>query len=335
MELQGERRRAKRGAYTNPPVGNSQSVTIDFPAVGTLYPATMVEMIIDRDSDLVTGSHGPETLRGFRLAKPGRMPRQPVTVALENDVAGDRVSDPAGTGFARGSANGRGKLPLLVFLGDCQRFATTLCLSQTNQSVVFVQPYPDKTESFFGGIITIGDIGMPGRGGSVESETAGLQWRKIARERDRSYPLGIGLSSPLGVTGNVSKWVPMPSAHGVALSLGLDSRRVLASFLAPPVMALLPEMLSLRNGYSLVRITPSSAVPWVVRANPRLGTLAGRMTLPAPAVNSRVSGVLLQDQSFGFQIGVGLVKIPILGSVPGSFETMGLNLDNANRISGN
>jgi hypothetical protein len=53
-----------------------------------------------------------------------------------------------------------------------------------------------------------------------------------------------------------------------------------------------------------------------------------RLTLPAPATKTAVSGVLLQDQSFGVLVGNSIVKIPTITAVKGSFETGGIELGN-------
>jgi predicted outer membrane repeat protein len=328
LEMQGQAKRSAKGSFTNPAVGNQQTVSVSF-AAGRANnpPATTVVFVIDALSDLVSGSQDANTLRGFRLAKAGRAAKQPVTIALENVIPGDRTSTPAGIGYATGSASASGILPLKGLLGDAQPFTASLCLSQTNQAVVFVQPYKDKSVSFLGGILTVGDLGFPGRGGSGESQTAGLQWRKIANDKDTSYPLGIGVAIPLSLTGQVSKWVPVPNAEALGLSLGIDLRQIHLGYTAPTADAL-PGLLSLRNTYTLVTLTPTNAVPFTGKALGTNGTFSGNLTLPAPAAKSAMSGVFLQDESFGSLIGQGLIKVPITAPVKGSFQTMGVELEN-------
>ena len=174
VELQGQKRRSAIGTFVNPPVGTVQTIAAAFKASKSIL-ATTVTFEIDSASDLVAGTHEANTIRGFRLAKAGRAPTQAVTVEFQNDVAGDRVTTPGGTGYATGKASSKGQLRLKGLLGDAQKLSATFLLSQTNQAVVFVQPYKDKTASFFGGIITVGDLGQPERGGSSESEAAGIQ----------------------------------------------------------------------------------------------------------------------------------------------------------------
>jgi len=320
LEMQGQPVRSQKGSFSNPPVGGEQTVVVDFPSV-----ATPVTFVLPLTEDLVTGSQGSDDLRGFRLAKPGRSPVQRVTVAFEHVFSGSRATIPAGVGYATGAFSSAGAISLRTVLGDGQATTLALNLSQTNQAVVFAQPYPDKTESFFGGILTIGDLGTPGRGGSTETQPDGLQWRKKAIATSKSYRGGFG---PLEVIGSVSRWLPVVSAQGLGLALGLDRLQIEASYdEAPPVV--LPEVFVLRNTLSLYRVSPAAAVPWSGRVVPSVGTFSGRLSPPgAPAIT--VSGVFLQDGDFLNHVGLGLLQIPISGSgVPtGSFETARLIMVN-------
>jgi hypothetical protein len=323
LELQGQGKRSAKGAFANPPVGEAQTIEVTFPAgKGGVPAAATVAFTVRFDSDLVTG-----TLRGFRLAKSGRVPRQPCTVTFETAALGDRVNTPGGTGHATGAVSSGAVLALSGVLGDAQALVAGLNLSQTNQAVVFAQPYRDKSASFFGGILTLGDLGLPGRGAASESVTAGLQWRKIANAADLSYPLGIGVSAPVAVTGRVSRWVPVSTAEALGLSLGLAWREVFPTYTAAPGGSL-PTLLSLNNSFSLLTVAPSVPVVTTLRATGSTGTFSGTMKLPAPAAGTTVRGVLLQDASFGTQVGAGLIKIPVTRTpaVRGSFETAGIRL---------
>jgi hypothetical protein len=336
LEMQNQAIRRKSGSLTS--VVTSPFV-VEFPAGRGGFPAaTLVSFVVSSSSDLVSGTAGfapattgLATARGFRLAKAGRSLARSVTVALSNNVASvNRTITPGGTGFASGTLSAAGLLTLRGQLGDATTLTTGLNLSQTNQAVVFVQPYTDKVSSFFGGIITIGDLGQPGRGGSLQSQTAGLQWRKAnGIALTKSYPLGFGNPTPLAVTGRVSRWVPVLSAEGLALSLGLDLRLIDVSYTVPTVLpptSAYPSQLALRNTFSLVRVAPSNSVAWTARATSSAGTFLGNLTLPFPAAKSAVSGVFLQDAAFGTQVGVGVIKIPT--NTTGSFETAGIRFDN-------
>jgi hypothetical protein len=344
LELRGQRTRSSRGTFTTVPF------TIPFAGIPNRNPAlvvpdTLVSVQISRDfgdgtSDLVSGeilsgSFDGATLRGFRLIKPGREPRVPVTAAFHTAMSDpiDRAVLPAGIGHATGTADGRGLLPLRGMLGDAQPFTSALMVSQTNQAVVFLQPYRDKASSFFGGILNVGDLGLPSRGAPTESITAGLQWRKYddPLNKELSYPNGFGIVEPLKVTGNVNRWVPMATAHGLALSLGLNLREMEVSYVDPPSTLptqALPERLGLRWGFGLVSLSPFNSVPWSGRANGVAGAFSGNLTLPAPATRTAVSGVFWQKS--GNEVGFGLLKIPVAGPgiAPGSFQTSAIELQN-------
>jgi len=176
MELlnQSGRATSKAGLLTN----LTSPLAVKFPAVGTTSPETTLNFTITPNSDLVSGTVTvvpttgapavlpvPASFHGFRLVNPGLGGiAQRVTVALQAPT-GDPATVPGGTGYATGTATGTGTLPLRVVLGDTQSFSTTLNLSTGNQAVVFVQPYTaDRKISFFGGIVTVGNIGLQARG---------------------------------------------------------------------------------------------------------------------------------------------------------------------------
>jgi hypothetical protein len=348
LQLQGQTERKVSKGVLPALTGNAPyTVTIPFAAGRNGSPAAVsVAFIIDPGSDLVTGSAGltPITTgigaaRGFRLAKAGRAPVQKVTVALENVVPGSRTATPlptpGGHGSATGALAGTGLLSLKGVLGDTQALTTSLRLSQTNQAVVFVQPYKGTLHatSFIGGIIDIGDLGQPGRGASTDTPlTAGLQWRKAAVPTDKSYVGGFG---PLAVNGLVSKWVSVTTAEGLALSLGLDLRQVYATYENAPVLPVLasnlamPTLFGLRNQFSLVRLAPTNSVPSSAKAVASGGTFSGSLTLGAPAARTTFNGVFLQEDKFGdsAKIGSGLIRIPT--GTTGTFETAGIRFRNA------
>ena len=349
LELQGQtERKVSKGVLTALTGNAPYTVTIPFAAGRNDNPAAVsVDFIVNPGSDLVTGSAGVSptttgigTARGFRLAKAGRSPVQKVTVALENVVPGSRtatpVPTPGGHGYATGSLAGTGLLSLKGALGDTQPLTTSLRLSQTNQAVVFVQPYKGALHlptSFIGGIITIGDLGQPGRGASTDTPlTAGLQWRKAAVPTDKSYVGGFG---PLAVNGLVSKWVSVTTAEGLALSLGLDLRQVYSTYENAPGLPVLasnlamPTLFGLRNKFALVRLAPTNSVPSSASAVASGGTFSGKLTLGAPATGTTFNGVFLQEDKFGdsAKIGSGLIRIPTLPA--GTFETAGIRLRNA------
>jgi hypothetical protein len=146
----------------------------------------------------------------------------------------------------------------------------------------------------------------------------------------KSYTAGLGLATPLPVTGRFSKWVSMPSAEGLALSLGLNLRQIAMSYTSAPA-GTLPNLLALRNGalrsgFPMVRITPTNSVPWSGRAFGTDGTFTGNLTLPVPAAKSAINGVFLQDEGFGDTVGLGLIRVP--QDAAGNYRTTGIRFEN-------
>lgn len=345
LEFQGQRLRSSR-VFTSSIVGDTLTVNFTFAAGKGNNPAVAtVQFVIDSTEDTITGSSTGLLIdsvavtpagRGFIMVRPGREPKLRVTVALENADDGDGLTTPGGAGSATGIANGAGLLPLKGVLGDAQSFTTSLLISQTNQSIVFIQPYADKTKSFFGGIMTIGDLGLPSRGApGLVLAPVGLRWRKFVPNApsltEKSYASGFGNgTNPLEVLPTLGRWVPVKTAEGLALSLDLTLRELhVTNYVGVPTLnngQAYPTKFALRNTFALIRLLPTNSVPWTTgKAVAATGTFTGTMALPAPATKVSVSGVLLQEAP-GSLIGVGLMKIP--SNTTGSFYTASLQLDN-------
>jgi len=88
------------------------------------------------------------SLRGFRLAKAGRSPVVKITAAFQNEFIGDRINNPGGSGYGNGSFTSGAFVNLFSVLGDTRAVTLGLYLSQTNQAVVYAQPYADRTRVF-------------------------------------------------------------------------------------------------------------------------------------------------------------------------------------------
>jgi hypothetical protein len=325
LERIGQPKRTGRGTFV---AGASpQTVAITFPKLGALDASTY-ELILTEGSDLVTGAQTGATpnlvATGFRLVRPGRIPggNPALTLSLPPVFAGDRINTPAGIGHATGTVNAQALIPLKGQLGDAQPFTTSLNLSQTNQAVVWLTPYKNKT-SALGGIINIGDLGIPGRGASLQSATPVLRWNRVADATATSYPAGFG---PLNLGSNVSRWNPVTQAEALAQSLGLKFRHVSVSYTSPPPVGVLPMEWSLRDNFSFLAFP--AVPPLAAKAAAKTGAFTGTLGLPAPAAKSSISGVLLQDESLGSLVGQGLIKVPITAPVKGSFQTFGVELRN-------
>jgi hypothetical protein len=326
--------------------GTVLPVTINFPAGRNNIPAAAsMGLNLDTATDAVLGSQTSttNTLRGFRLARPGRAPRQAVTVAFSHSSGGRSAATPAGYGFATGSASGTASLSLKGSLGDAQAFTTALAVSHANQAVVWIQPYKDKTQSFLGGILEVGNLGSSPRDSNGSGyQSPGLKWAKLnGIPGEKAYLGGFGVptavspapTAPIQVSGSVSKWYPVTTAEGLAQTLGLNYRNISvyptdAPTTTPPMPLNreLPTILNLRNKFTLVSTAPSNAVPWVGKAVPATGTFNGtltldRLTLTTAPVKGTVSGALFQD---GSMVGIGWIKVPT--STAGHFETVGITL---------
>ncbi|MBL9153747.1 MAG: choice-of-anchor I family protein, partial [Verrucomicrobiales bacterium] len=333
VTLAGQGVRTTKGTFTDPPGSAQRTLAVTFPAgKGGVPAATTVTVVLDSaaTSDAFTGNRdgvGVNTLRGFRLAKVGRRPAstRTINVALVNTVPGNGVNVPGGTGYLTGTVDVNGLVRVTGFTGDGKAVAGAFDLSQTNQTVVWMQPYLDK-RSYLGGVVTIGDLGLPGRGGSGTAPLAeGIKWFKQADARELSYPAGFALQQ---IDPQASQWILPPTSVAMGDSLGLAFNEINVSYHNPLGVVNLPTKFRLTERFGLLRIAPNVAVPWSrgVALN-KTGTFTGILTLPNGA--GVVNGVLLQDASFGTQVGAGLVRVPLpLTVVPrGSFQTIGIDLD--------
>jgi hypothetical protein len=347
LTLQGQSNRTMKGTFTGDPGSSIRNIAMTFPAgkfsvpaSPVVLPATTVNMVINATdtSDLVSGNRDTNvnTLRGFRTSKPGRRPEvtRRLTVALNPQFDGDGINLPAGTGTLAGTVDTAGVIRVTGFTGDAQALSLAMDLSQTNQCVLYVQPYRLKT-SFLGGIITIGDLGLPSRSNPSSLPLAdGLKWFKTADTLEKAYPGGIALQT---INPATSRWIQPNSAVDLAQSLGLQFNEINVSYLNPLAVANLPTLFRLTNGYALLRLTPANSVPWTGSASRlappsvvRTGAFAGTLTFPAPIGAGGVSGVFLQDQTFGTLVGTGLARIPLApapGLLKGSFRTIEMNLN--------
>ena len=323
LERVGETRLRAKGSFTASDF--PQTVPVEFSA-GRNQSALRFDLVIAEGSDLVTAATNPlstVTGRGFRLMRSGRTPtgNPALTLTLPPTTAGDRDTTPAGIGYANGKVTSRALVPLRGQLGDAQAFSTSLSLSHTDQAVVWLTPYKNR-QSYLGGIIEIGDFASANRTASADRAGNGLQWKREADAREKSYPGGFG---PLTLDASTSRWVPVRKAYALAQSLGLYDRAIDVGFIAPTA-DVLPDQLSLRDNWGLLPLSPEDSVVFKGRATVRTGLFAGTLGLAAPANRSAVKGVFLQEESFGMLVGQGLVKVPIDGPVRGSFQTAGIEL---------
>jgi hypothetical protein len=303
------------------------ALTVAFPAV-TTFPAVTYVVSISATSNDVTGGTSPAsavTARGFRLARAGHLPvgAPALTIAFPPNVPGNRTSIPGGIGNARGTITTAGLVPLSGMLGDGQTFTASLNLAQTNQAVVWVTPYTNKS-SYLGGIISLVAPATPDRSLGGTTPPSSLIWARVADAKALSYPAGFS-AQELGALS--SRWVPAANAATLAESLGLSFRGINLSYIAP-TPDILPRYLSLRDSSALLSISPSNAVPFTGTAVGKDGSFSGTLKLAAPALVAPMSGIFLQDPASGYTIGKGLIRVPITAPLKGSFQTIGVELQN-------
>jgi hypothetical protein len=327
LDRVGETTRRTTGFFTAS-AASPLAVTVAFPIVKTL-PAVSYELSISGTSNAITGSTSPAsavTARGFRLARAGHLPVgvPALTLALPPTLPGNRTSIPAGIGNASGSISTAGVVSLRGMLGDGQAFTSALNLTQTNQAVVWLTPYTNKA-SYLGGIISLVDPATPDRSPSAATPPSSLLWARVADAKALSYPAGFSVQE-LNVIS--SRWMPTTSAITLAQSLGLSFRGIYLSYTAPTA-DVLPLYFSLRDNSSLLSISPSNAVPFTKgKAVGKDGSFSGTLKLAAPALVAPMSGIFLQDPATGHTIGQGLIRVPITAPVKGSFQTIGVELQN-------
>ncbi len=327
LDRVGETTRRTTGFFTAS-AASPLAVTIVFPAIKTV-PAVTYVMPISSSSNAVTATTSPAstvTARGFRLARAGHLPVgvPALTMTFPTTVPGNRIHTPGGIGHARGTISTAGAVSLAGTLGDGQAFTSSLNLAQTNQAVVWVTPYTNKA-SYLGGIVSLATPATPDRVLAPAAPASSLKWTRIADAKALSYPAGFG---PLDISAISSRWMPTTHPIPLAESLGLSFRGINLSYIAPTT-DILPRYLSLRDTGALITISPSNAVPFTkgttVGSN---GSFSATLALPAPAQASLMNGVFLQDPATGNTIGQGLIRVPTSTTVKGSFQTMGVELQN-------
>jgi len=344
IERMGHPRRTARGVITLTP-GTTQPVAVTVPATRTL-PQAIYDLTINRVTDHVTGAQNGDptvTARGFRLIRPHRIPSGNVAlnIGFYPGYTPDGVVNPGGVGHGTSTVTTAGLIPIRGLLGDAQPFTASLCLSQTSEAVVWLTPYANKS-SYVGGILTIQQglnplFGfLPGRSLAISPPiSGGLQWNVRPDAKAKAYSGGFG---PLFVSPLVSRWSPLRTAEDLGRSLDLSFRNLMINYLVPPATTMgevlpitgMPTQWVLRDNLYLMNVTPVGTHPTTARANPKNGTFAGTMKLPAPATRTTVSGIFAQDSFTVPFVGMGLFKVPVSGpGLPaGAYRTAGYYLMN-------
>ena len=248
---------------------------------------------------------------------------------------GDTV--PAGLGWMKGSVGNKGIGTFKGILGDGTSASASLMISAGGQAVLWLQPYKNKN-SFIGGIISLGDLNQPIPTDPPLADN--VMWLKVADAATLSYPNGFPL---MPVTIGTSRWIIPASPAILGASLGWNNNLEttvtidgagLSNEEPQSTIAALPTEFSIDDKYGLFTSAPDATplVAWNGSVSNKDGAITGTLTIPIgfspdiPAGAAAVSGLLLQDESWGTVTGSGLIKVPTNG-IKGSFKTAAFILE--------
>jgi hypothetical protein len=334
-------RRAAKGSFELVPGRQMATPQLVFKA-NSMAPETTLSVTLDADSALVTGSYTAAAMTGdvsgFRLASLGGSPPtvRKLTLALDAGVQ-NGVDYPAGFGWAKGTVSNRGAVLLKGQLGDAQSVTMTAQLGVTGQALVWVQPYRNKTASYFGGVLAMPNVGQPPA--TVDALPLGAWWFKAADSRELSYDAGF--AAPLAVSSVTSAFTPVKTALELETALGLSGSlfhvEIEGGGLSNALGSnpTLPTAFTLGSNFALTTSAPTSPAPviWAGKAVKTDGGLVGTLTLTPGTENlagkAATAGVLLPGQGTapGATVGAGLIKVPVTGK-RGAFRTSSLLFEN-------
>jgi hypothetical protein len=334
LQSPGAKTRKSSGKIILAPGSTAGTLTATFAASGSA-PALTVNANLDLESPLVSGTYNGGTIRGFRLAAGDELPATGTALNLVFEAGPhDGVAVPAGIGWATGSIGPAGSATFSGLLGDGTAVSLPVKLSATGQVILWSQPYGNPG-SYFGGIITLPDLGQTTAGDPPLEEN--VWWFKGADTKSLSYPAGF---PAMGVTVGSSTWTVPTTASALGASLGWannDSPVVeidgagLSNAAPQPGTPTLPTGFTLDASFNLTTPVSPSVVPWTGKSSAANGTFTGSFTLPATFVPEGIagpaaaSGVLLQADPWGNVTGCGLIKVPVAGA-KGSFRTAAIIL---------
>ena len=336
LEAVGSPKRSIRGTFLLGEGVPTAPITALFPASRGV-PAVTVNLTVDGANPVFTGSYSGGTLRGFRLASGTEIPSAIPACNLVLDAGlQDGINIPAGLGWMKGSFGTTGIGNFSGLLGDGTAITTTLRLSPTGQAVFWAQPYTNKN-SYIGGIVTLNNLGQSANRSQKLKD--GLWWSKKADVKTLSYPNGF---PAMPVTLGTGKWTAPATASALGVSLGLIDRSAsvsidgagLSNQYPQSTTAKLPTEFMIEDKFNLVTTAPSATllVPWKGEVEKSEGSFAGNLTIPTgfsggiPSGPAAVSGVLLQEDSWGTIVGCGLIKVPTNGA-NGSYRTAAIILE--------
>ncbi len=336
LDLRGTARRSSKGSFELMSGSRQVSLPMVFKSSRTT-PEVTVQMILDIDSPQVTGTHtgtaSNGAVRGMRMATFGASPptTRRMNVVLDAGTQ-DGVAYPAGLGWAKGTVTNKGAVNLAGELGDGQKMTLSLRLGVTGQSLAWVQPYKNKVDSYFGGVLPVPNVGQPAA--MTPALESGAVWFKAADAKELSYDTGF--AAPLPVSAIATAFDPVKTAVELESLFGLTASTLnveiegagLSSTTGVPIV--LPTAFKLATTFSLTTFAPVNGppVPWTGKINKADGGLTGTLTLPASANTlpgkAAATGILLRGLTDG-TIGGGIVRVSVPGK-KGQFRTASLLL---------
>ena len=334
LESPGAKARKASGKVVLAPGTTTGSLTATFSASGSA-PSVTLNVSLDLESPIVSGTYNGGTVRGFRLAGTDERPPGSTTLSLVFEAGvHDGITAPAGIGWANGAIGPSGTATFSGMLGDGTAVDLPIHLSATGQAILWSQPYANAS-SYFGGIVTLPDLGQtPADHPPLADKVA---WFKAADTKSLSYPEGF---PAMEVAVGSSTWTVPTTPQALGASLGWannDSPVVeidgagLSNAAPQPGNPTLPTGFTLDALFNLTTPVSPSVVPWTGKSSAANGTFTGSFTLPATFVPEGIagpaaaSGVLLQADPWGNVTGCGLIKVPVAGA-KGSFRTAAIIL---------
>ncbi|MBB5040615.1 thrombospondin type 3 repeat-containing protein, partial [Prosthecobacter dejongeii] len=336
LDVRGTARRSSKGSFELMAGSRQVNLPMVFKGSKTAEEAT-VQMILDIDSPQVSGTYSIVSsvgaVRGIRMATFGASPPTTRRMNMVLDAGEqDGVAYPAGLGWAKGTVTNKGAVNLAGELGDGQKMTLSLRLGVTGQSLAWVQPYRNKVDSYFGGVLPVPNLGQPAS--MLPALELGAVWFKAADAKELSYEAGF--AAPLSVTAIATAFDPVKTSADLETILGLTAQTLnveiqgagLSSITGVPII--LPTSFTLASSFALTTKTPVSGPPaaWTGKINKADGGLTGTLTLPASANTlagkAAATGILLRGLTDN-SVGGGILRVPVSGK-KGQFRTASLLL---------
>ena len=328
LESVGAKKRTAKGVCSLAPGLPVVEVSAEFHG-SSGAPDVTVALSIDGTNPNIAGTSGIGALRGFRLADAVDVLPSAVACNLVFDAGSqDGINIPAGFGWMKGNVRMSGLGSFSGMLGDGTSVRVSLRLSSAGQAVLWAQPYSNK-QSFIGGIVSLGNLGQASSDDGKITEA--LWWSKAADAKTQSCPNGF---EAMQISLGTSRWIVPSTAEELGASLGWRDNRTASVIIEGAGFEnedsessfALPQEFTMDDSFNLRSSLFASGVSdddddddqktllqlRSGKVSRTYGSFTGFFKIPSGG-NAELSGVLLQDESWGVVTGCGLVKVPIDG----------------------